>query len=275
MLGLGLGIGKKSKALPDSFAKFGQPVAAFSLRKLTSLATYSIRARRESDNSEKDIGFKNGLLDEDSLEEFGGASDCFVTTWYDQSGNGNDATQTTQSSQPKIYDLATASVIKENSKSAMEFDGVNDFIRIPNIAGTATMDIFFVNRHDPTIGLATEYLYPYSNSEADKFGFVAQDGSNLASIVNYGSPSLYKNETLVSPSNTRGLVYSSLGQSQNLVMHQRANISSWTDFSIGNHFNKNFSFGGTFQEIAIFDKALTSGEREQVQDDINSFYNIY
>ena len=72
--------------------------AAYSLRKLRTLYTGdAIRVRRSSDNTEQDIGFStySVSLDTVSLLAFAGTGDAFVKTWYDQSGNSNDATQTT------------------------------------------------------------------------------------------------------------------------------------------------------------------------------------
>ena len=68
--------------------------AAYSLRKLRSAYTgYAIRVRRSSDNTEQDIGFSSTFgLDTSSLTSFCGAGNGFVTTWYDQSGNGNNGT---------------------------------------------------------------------------------------------------------------------------------------------------------------------------------------
>ena len=71
--------------------------AAYSLRLLDSTAYVgsAIRVRRSSDNTEQDIGFNVfGELDTVSLLAFAGTGDAFVKTWYDQSGNSNDATQT-------------------------------------------------------------------------------------------------------------------------------------------------------------------------------------
>ena len=70
--------------------------AAYSLRLLSSTYTgYAIRVRRASDNAEQDIGFVNNELDTSTLTSFCSGTNGFVKTWYDQSGNGNDATQTT------------------------------------------------------------------------------------------------------------------------------------------------------------------------------------
>ena len=96
--------------------------AAYSLRLLdSSYVGSAIRVRRSSDNTEQDIGFNVfGELDTVSLLAFAGTGDAFVKTWYDQSGNSNDATQTATGSQPQI--VSSGAVIVENGKPAVEFD---------------------------------------------------------------------------------------------------------------------------------------------------------
>jgi len=76
---------------------------AYSLRQLrTAYTGAAIRVRRSSDNAEQDIGFVNGNLDTSSLLTFCGAGNGFITTWYDQSGNANNSTQATATSQAQI-----------------------------------------------------------------------------------------------------------------------------------------------------------------------------
>ena len=96
--------------------------AAYSLRQLRTAYTGSaIRVRRASDNTEQDIGFDgSGELDTTSLASFCSGTNGFVAKWYDQSGNANDATQTTAANQPKIYDSVTG-VVTENGKPACDF----------------------------------------------------------------------------------------------------------------------------------------------------------
>ena len=65
---------------------------AYSLRKLrTAYSGYAIKVRRSSDNTEQDIGFVGNVLDTASLLTFCGVSNGFITRWYDQSTNANDA----------------------------------------------------------------------------------------------------------------------------------------------------------------------------------------
>lgn len=84
--------------------------AAYSLRllKADQIDSAAIRVRRDSDNAEQNIGFTSeGYLDTASLKTFVGANSGYVVTWYDQSGNGNDATQSTASNQPRIVNAGT------------------------------------------------------------------------------------------------------------------------------------------------------------------------
>lgn len=78
---------------------------AYSFRKLnSSYAGNCIKVRRTNDNAEADIGFtEEGLLDVAALKAHCGYNSGFITLWYDQSGNNNNATQATALNQPLIY----------------------------------------------------------------------------------------------------------------------------------------------------------------------------
>ena len=98
------------------------PTAAvgFSLRKLRIEYTGNcIEVRRSSDDTTQNIGFINNVLDTASLLTFVGANNGFVKTWYDQSGNGRNATQTDNNLQPQIVNAGT--VIVENTKPTISF----------------------------------------------------------------------------------------------------------------------------------------------------------
>jgi hypothetical protein len=101
--------------------------AAYSLRSLNSdYGGAAIQVRRSSDNAVLDIGFtSNGDLDTIALLAHCGSGDGFVTEWFDQSGNGRNATQATALNQPQI--VSAGSVLLLNSKPRLSFDGTNDF----------------------------------------------------------------------------------------------------------------------------------------------------
>ena len=114
--------------------------AAYSLRKLRdAYAGSAIRVRRSSDNTEQDIGFVSNQLDTSTLTTFCSGTNGFVTTWYDQSGNGNNVTQSTAGSQPQIVN--SGSVINLNGKPTAQFTKANDHKLLNNafsISGSTT-----------------------------------------------------------------------------------------------------------------------------------------
>ena len=80
-----------------------------------------MKVRRASDDAEADIGFdSNGDLDTAAIATHCGASNGYVSVWYDQAnvgGTPNNATQSTSGNQPQIYD-GTA-VLTLNGKPAV------------------------------------------------------------------------------------------------------------------------------------------------------------
>ena len=122
---------------------------AYSLRQLDSNYTgSSIRVRRSSDNVEQDIGFANNILDTSSLLTFVGGGDGFVDTWYDQSGNAKDMTQSTASRQPKIVSLGN--VLLENGKPILTSDGSTSGMTSSYIAdsGVSAKGLFIVTKRN-------------------------------------------------------------------------------------------------------------------------------
>jgi hypothetical protein len=71
--------------------------------------------------------------------------DGFVETWYDQSGNGNNGTQTTASLQPKIVDAG--SLITMNGKPAFLFTSSSSsyFNMTSELSGISDFSTFFVS----------------------------------------------------------------------------------------------------------------------------------
>ena len=84
--------------------------AAYSLRSLTGGDPDVVRVRIGGTTTEETFtasGVSSGAL----VDFVGSGNDGFVTIWYDQSGNGNNAVQPTDGSQPKIVDSATGALV--------------------------------------------------------------------------------------------------------------------------------------------------------------------
>ena len=95
---------------------------AYSTRRLRS--AYSgplLQVRRSSDNGLSDISGNTigGGLDTAALTGFCGAASCFVTTWYDQSGNNRHVSQATAANQPRIVNAGTVEIA--NSRPSIFF----------------------------------------------------------------------------------------------------------------------------------------------------------
>jgi hypothetical protein len=90
--------------------------AAYSLRKLKTGITNVVRVRRSSDNTEQN--FTPTEITNGTLTTFTGANDGFVTIWYDQSGNSNNAVQVTATQQPKIVENGV--IVLENGKAGIK-----------------------------------------------------------------------------------------------------------------------------------------------------------
>lgn len=89
----------------------------------SSYAGNAFQVRRSSDNATQDIGFDgNGNVDEAALTSFIGGNSGYVTTWYDQSGNGYNMFNTNTSSQARIVNSGT--VVKIGGYIAPEFFNV-------------------------------------------------------------------------------------------------------------------------------------------------------
>jgi hypothetical protein len=77
--------------------------AAYSLRKMSSAYTGScLTVRRSSDNATRNIGFYRYTIDTQAILDFVGSGNGFVTTWFDQSGNGVNISQASAGSQFNI-----------------------------------------------------------------------------------------------------------------------------------------------------------------------------
>jgi Alpha-L-arabinofuranosidase B, catalytic len=111
-----------SGAVPLLLDLYPNAAAAYSVRKLRTAYTGSaIRVRRSSDNTEQNIGFTAGNLDITALTSFCSGTNGFVTTWYDQSGNGINLTQTTAGNQPQI--VSSGAILTQNGKPSISFNG--------------------------------------------------------------------------------------------------------------------------------------------------------
>ena len=118
-----IGGGGGSKGLLDTYTG---AAAAYSLRKLSSDYSGNAITVTTDGVDSQDIAFSGNDLDTAALESFAGSGDAYVSTWFDQSGNSRNFTQSTFANMPKI--VSSGSTITQNNKPIVEFDGTTRYM---------------------------------------------------------------------------------------------------------------------------------------------------
>ena len=156
-----------------------QPVAAYSVseRLRSAYAGPAVRVRRNSDNVESRIGFAgSNELDTATLASFCGASDCYLATLYDQSGNGRDLDRS--NNQVKLYDGVTHTVTTSGTRPVIPLrpDGTGvSRGDVLSLTGNPDMTVFYFGRYGGPGQLAAQatpiLLGPLSFNYQNATGF--------------------------------------------------------------------------------------------------------
>ena len=233
--------------------------AAYSLRALNSAYVDPlVKVRRSSDSAERDIYANyDGSLDVGSLLSFCGVGDGFVSTWYDQSGNANDATQITTTAQPKIVDAGSLVT------GGLNFDGVDDFFD-SNPSLTQPVSIFGVYKaltnNSPITGASPSSLVVSRRSSGR---YIMFSGTVLATGFHPSTEVLasciFDGATSTGHWNGIEILSGDAGALSNLDYIGR-NATSYLD--------------GTMSEIIIYN-FNQSANRVAIETNINDAYSIF
>jgi hypothetical protein len=254
--------------------------AAYSLRKLSNSYTGSaIRVRRQSDNTEQDIGFVSNELDTTALATFCSGTNGFVKTWYDQAGS-NDATQTTTANQPKIYDSSTG-VTTTNGKPAVSFIGIN--------AALLTSDYIFefsqnevsahIVKYALDAGTRDQYMFAEQDATPYSSQFIIGDSVSATGIIWFNATSIgtmNSGQGLVGiEKNSSGLVSTYMNGAFSASASPTINTEIGNTTAFGSRADVTTSFyDGTLQEVIVY-KLDNSSNRTGIETNINDFYSIY
>ena len=246
---------------------FPNAAAAYSLRLLRSAYTGSaIRVRRSIDNTEQDIGFSGaGGLDTSALTSFCGSGNGFVTTWYDQSGNARNATQSTAGNQPQI--VSSGSVILDGSKPLiLPISGNSKFFfpltlntRYYSFAVLKSQSAFLTSLYGSTVGF-------------DDIALIAHiDSTNTAIYSRATNSILRKNGLSFAPIN-RGQVYLGLASKSLIYENTNYNFAGATSALLG--YNSGAVAMYAMQELIVYTNDPLSNI-SNIESNINSYYGIY
>ena len=263
--------------------------AAYSLRQLQSGSYPVVRVRRSSDNTEQD--FTAPQVTDGTLTTFCGAGNGFVRTWYDQSGNGRNATQATTGNQPQI--VSNGALLTEGSKPVLSFIAASNTYLTANslasvYAGTnQPLSSFMVLKGTRTNVTEEAYAFGTAGSGIARYILirrnatgqhraVANDGATTVSLLGGTTNTATHLRSDIRP----GATLSTFVNGTVLAGIDAASFSvgsvSLNEFDIGNWNEGGYTtpFDGRFFEL-IFYPSSQSANRTAIESNINAHYAIY
>lgn len=248
--------------------------AAYSLRRLrTAYAGPAIRVRRSDNNAQTDIGFVSGGLDTAALLAHCGGNSGSIVTWYDQLDNGRNMGQGVGNNQPRIV--------------------INGTLQLAGTLPAIVCESFVGNHHlvTPTWGTIAQ---PFSRNAVVRMGATIPSFSNITNSET-GDPNTTDYVTsgnLTQYAGTSGatrtvavnerLVFTSIYNGGSSVMVKNGTSSSAVDpgtqASAGLSINRNNDgsiYGNTiYQELVVFDRALSTTDRQTLERNQGDYYGI-
>jgi len=287
--------GKLENTLPADVAT---AAAAFSLRKVKSdYSGFALRVQLVADGSEFDVSFDandkvstsslvtriSGNHNVSTIGELLNTVDpegdsLTVVTWYDQSGNGNNAVQATSANQPKIAENGALLA------DGLEFDGTNDrLVSSSGLSVTTSTDISFsiVGESDDITSIQTIISQKSGTGQGRSWTDIIS--SNFRSIIG-GSAKTFG---AVGSNGTQFLFTYVLDESANTADAFRNAAQSGSQQTVSNAeaadgeivIGANNGESGQFlnghlKELIIY-TSDQSDNRFRIESNINNYYGLY
>ena len=222
------------------------------------------------------------------------ATGNYVTSWNDQSNNGNNVTQGSQFNQPILVSGAL------NGNPVVRFDGNNDYLNggssIGNIPLTGA-SFFIVGKSHTNQGAFVSksafaaadarYSVEYDPQWQGGFSFLyVEDNNSTYHSVNMPSHS-YGNMDLMAAiadkPNSVNHFYINSALAGTSALSSTYSMTSPYDFLVGAYNSSNgggapiggYFLNGDIAEIIMYNRALSDTERGQVESYLNTKYAIY
>jgi surface protein len=244
--------------------------AAYSLRNLANNVTNVVRVRRSSDNVEQN--FTAAQVTDGTLTTFTGANDGFVTTWYDQSGNSNNAAQAAAANQPKL--VSSGVVELDNGKPCLNYDTTgNDSFELVTLISNArtvfqTLNFKGFGGNNAQFVLGASSYADYHSSGSGIHNQAILSAQYAASYVKNGSNAI-NGDTVDFLTNTKTTL-----TSQILITMLHTSSSGRFNQISKDRGNLGRSLKGNLQEIIVY-STDQSANRVGIESNINQEYDIY
>ena len=201
----------------------------------------------------------------------------FVTTWYDQSGNGNHVTNTNTGNQPQI--VSSGSLLTQGSKACINFDGTDDFLNKATYTQGALSQ--------PNTAFAVAKLDAYTDSNRKIFDGDVNSARNMLQLNTAGNGQFAHFAGTVAATGedadaNRHLftcLFNETASRLRIDTTQKSTATTGTNTMNGivigaNHDTAQNFWDGNIQEIIICDSNQTSNFTA-LETNINSHYSIF
>tara|TARA_R110002051_G_scaffold119720_1_gene193042 strand:- start:289 stop:1155 length:867 start_codon:yes stop_codon:yes gene_type:complete len=254
---------------------------AYSLRKLKRTTTNVCQCIRDSDSATQDFTSAE-LTDGALITTFGASTTARVKTLYDQSGNGNHATQSTLLECPELATALSGLLRDSNGLPWMNFHGVEHFIplstALPNI-DIGSCSSLVVGKFDSMAG-SQQVMFSLGVASGNKRWYAPTAYSSEFNW-GYGDDWDHHQETqdtdvhlfTTIAGSTQGNWQPFIDGTSQTSKTLQTGASSGT-YGIGGVVDSNdFPLNGKIQEVLVFD-ADKSVERTSIEADILSYYSL-
>lgn|SRR5574343_234897 len=248
--------------------------AAYSWRKLKSTATLCMRIRRSSDNAETDIGFNGTIWDEAAITAFVGASNGFIRTYYDQSGNGRNREINVIAAQPQL--VSSGTILKDGAYPYLDFNSASSTIygldgsSTPMFSSNGPWTSFMVYKTSDTRSVIYRFGTAYWMLLAISGDSSAAMSAGLSTLGTFR-----KNGNTVTVAN-RNALYTTFNNGQILLHEQNGfQFSTWSPryFHLGGYGGADSWIGRWFEEI-IMSGSTSGATQTTITNNIKTAYGL-
>jgi len=250
---------------------------AWGLRKLrTAYSGNCIKVRRDSDDTEQDIGFDGIDLDTTALNTFCSGANGTITRFYDQSGNALDMVADSEVGQVKIYD-ATTGLVEVNNKPAAFFNGNSRYRQSQSFTHTS-ISVYSVTQFT---GVASDLSrVVWGQRSADGYTWITSDKAYIADTTTVHEINM---TDATANQEIRSYTYNSStgaytgfidGASDTSGTFSYGTLRTHTLVGLGSMGNYSAQYKGYIQEVFYFLDDY-SNDNADIHDALNAYYAAY
>jgi hypothetical protein len=252
--------------------QIGGVVGCWSTRQLMAAGSGNIIRGRDATTNEADYtsaAYPAGIV------TLANGGDAFSPALYDQSGNGNNATQTTAANQPKLVDTGT--LIASNGVPVMEFDGSLSGLTAASVLSSSLSSLsvaFSCNFSSSVFGMRFLSLGINTTNRIDVSNNAGK--INLIVVASGVAVSNFVGNTAINDSSSHSCVCTATTDNFKIYIDGvlEANtdtsgsfaIPSGSSLFVGSYFSTSLFYDGLLNDVMIFNKALNQSEVTQLHN---------